>query len=420
VGSRERWRAFSEEARALTTYDSPINMMVGILYQNTHLFADQDVYSGNMMNSAAPLKYQYVAFAKTSTTSGETVSPYAQVTWKIIPQVELAGGVRYTHETKDSFFVHPYVRPGQNYLTTPINTDQTFTNWTPEITISYKPSRNINIYAGYKTGYKSGGFSNESSYTTSSIPSDLAFGPEKARGFEGGVKTTLLNNQLRFDVALFRYKYTDLQVDFFEAQSFRYVTTNAGSARTSGVEVSSEFAPRSIPGLAVRGSLNYVKAHYIRFLAPCYTGETPAMGCNTASPFGGLFGQDLSGSPTANAPKWTASLGGIYETEVARGLKIGFSTDSRYSSSYIGSPFGNPLTRQPRYINVDASIYLRSDRGWELSVIGRNLSNQFVISGALDSPSTGSGTGTAAGRLADQRGYTNTPRTVQLQLTMRY
>ncbi len=422
VGSREKWRAFSEEARAQTSYDGPVNAMLGVLYQKTKLFADQDVYSGNARVSTAPPQFQYVAFAKISTTDGETISPFGQVTFKPIETVELAGGVRYTHETKDSFFVHPFVRPGQIYRQNqPITIKQTFDNWSPEATISWKPTANVNIYGGYKTGYKSGGFSNESSYTNFSVPSDLDFEEEKAKGFEGGIKTTLFDRQLRFDVALFSYKYTNLQVDFFEAQTFRFITTNAGSARTKGIEFNAEYAPRAVPGLSLRGALNYNKARYLSFIAPCVTGQTPAQGCVAQpNPYGGTLAQDLSGRPTANAPKWTGALGASYEGDVGGGLKFGISSDARYSSSYNGSAFGNPIATQPKYVNLDASIYLRGEAGWQVQLIGRNLTNRFVISGALDAPSTGSGTGTVAGRLADQRGYANDPRTVQLQLTVRY
>ena len=423
VGSRELWKAFSEEVRAQTTFDSPINLMFGVLYQKTRLDADQYVYSGNARVSTAPADMQYVAFGKDSWTKGETVSPFGQVVWKVVPEIELTAGMRYTHETKDSFFVHPFIRPGQIYkVNDPIYTKQKFTNWSPEVTASYKPAPNVNIYAGFKTGYKSGGFSNESSYTLASIPADLDFEPEKAKGFEGGVKTTLLNNQLRFDVALYTYEYTNLQVDFFEAQTFRYITTNAGSARTKGVEISTEWAPHAVPGLTMRGALNYNKARYVDFIAPCVTGQTPAQGCNTTatSPYGGLYVQDLSGKPTANAPRWTAALGTSYEADLSPDLSLTLSADARYSSRYNASPFANPIATQPKYVNLDASVTLSSKAGWDLAVIGKNLTNQFVISGALDSPGTGSGTGTAAGRLGDQRGYANIPRTVQVQVTYHY
>lgn len=423
VGSHERWKAFSEEARITTNLDLPINAMVGVLYQKSKLLANQTVYSGNSRTSTASAENQYVAFSKISTTDGETLSPFIQVVWKIIPQIELAGGVRYTHETKDSFFVHPFVRPGQIYrIGQPITDSQVFNQWTPEVTLSYRPTNYLNIYGGFKTGYKSGGFSNESSYTNFSIPADLDFEPETAKGFEGGVKVTTLANQLRLGLAAFTYQYKNLQVDFFEAQTFRFITTNAGSARTKGVEFNFDFAPRAIAGLNLHGALNYDKAYYVNFIAPCVTGQTPAGGCLTTatSPYGGLFVQDLSGHPTANAPRWTGALGGSYEVPVGGDLTFAISGDARYSSSYNASPFNNPLAFQPKYVNLDASVVLRSQGRWEAALIARNLTNQFVVSGSLDAPSTGSGTGTAAGKLGDQRGYANTPRTVQLQFTLHY
>lgn len=422
VGSFEKWKAFSGEFRAQTQYDGPLNAMVGVLYQDSSLLADQNVLFGNVLKSNEDPINRYMAFSKFSTTDGETISPFAQAVWNPIREIELAGGVRYTHETKDSYFIHPYIRPGIAYQElVPINTKQTFTDWTPEVTLAYKPTRELNVYFGYKAGYKSGGFSNESTLTNASLPADLDFEPEKAKGFEGGVKATVAENQLRLNLALYSYKYTDLQVDFFEAQTFRFVTGNAGSARTKGVEFSFEFAPRAVPELSLHGSANYNDARYLEFRAPCVTGQTPAQGCTlTSNAFDGTLGQDLAGVRMAMAPKWTGSLGFAYEAPLSSGLSLGLSSDARYSSGYNASPFNNPIATQDKYVNLDASLFLRSDAGWELGLIGKNLTNQFVVSGALDAPSTGSGTGTAAGKLADQRGYANTPRTVQLQVTYRY
>jgi len=422
VGSREKWRSVSEEARATTDFKIPLNGMVGVLYQRSWLTADQDVYSGNSGDSAAPAQYQYVAFAKHSTTRGETLSPFVQLTWKIVPQLELSAGARYTHETKDSYFIHPFVRPGQIYrLLTPITANQTFNQWTPEATLAWHPTSHINIYGGYKTGYKSGGFSNESAYTIYSAPKDLQFQPEKAKGFEGGVKVTTLDNQLRLGLAAFTYRYTNLQVDFFEAQTFRYITTNAGSARTKGIELNADLAPRAVPGLNLHGALNYVKAYYTNFIAPCNTGQSSTGGCLTtvASPYGGLFVQDLSGASTANAPRWTGLLGGSYDARLSDDLKLTVSADARYSARYNASPFANPLATQPKYVNLDAFVSIHTAQ-WEAALIGKNLTNVFVISGSFDGPSTGSGTGTPNGILADQRGFANNPRTVALQFTYHY
>ncbi|NJC32884.1 outer membrane receptor protein involved in Fe transport [Sphingomonas jejuensis] len=419
VTDDSRFRAVSFEGRAVTDLDGPINGLVGLLFQDTRRSVDQNVFAGNLEDTRKAPIDRYVSFGKVSATDGRTVSPYAQLTVTPIEQIELTGGVRYTHETKDSFFVHDTALLANYRVGQPVIADQTFTDWSPEATVTWKPTEDLTIYGAYRTAYKSGGFSNASAYLVTSRPQDLSFGPESASGFEAGFKATVLDNQLRFDVTAYTFLYEDLQIDFFNGQTFAFITTNAGSARTKGIEVQGEFAPRSIDGLTMRGSINYNRARYKDFIAPCYTGQSIAAGCNTTA-FGGL-GQDLSGVPTSVAPEWTGAFGVAYERPVAAGLVGAASVDTRYSSDYLGSPFGNPVTRQPDYWALDASLRVRSDDDrWQVALIGKNLTNEFWITGALDGSSTGFGTGTNNARPSDQRGFANVPRTVQLQLTMRY
>ena len=248
---------------------------------------------------------------------------------------------------------------------------------------------------------------------------DLTFNPEKARGFEAGIKTTLADNQLRLNLTAFTYAYNDLQVDFFNSPIFAFQTLTA-DARTKGVELEFEYAPRSIEGLNLHGSINYTKARYTDFpSAPCYAGQTPAQGCTL---IGGISArQNLDGAPLSVAPEWTGAFGVGYETAAGEGLKLGFNVDTLYSSSYLASGFGNPFSRQGKYATLDAGIrFGAEDDNWQIAVIGKNLTNRFFVSGVVDGPSTGGGTGTAAGVRADQFGFGNLPRTVQVSVIKRF
>ena len=182
-----------------------------------------------------------------------------------------------------------------------------------------------------------------------------------------------------------------------------------------------EYAPRMFDGFRLRGTANFNESLYGEgSLAPCYGGQKSTEGCvpNLLEP--GTAGQDLDGVPTSVAPRWTASLGTAYETPVSNDLIFGLSVDARYSSSYLSSSFGSPLSRQDEYINLDAGIRVHdADDRWELALIGKNLTNQFVVTGVTDASGTGAGTGTPLGRTADQVGFLALPRTVQLQFTWR-
>lgn len=435
---RSTWRAFSQELRALTTFDGPVNFLVGGLYQSTRRFLNQNSDLGLQDVSARP-GFRHVSIDKVSTTKGETIAAFGQVTWKVIPTIELAGGVRYTHETKDSFFTQPDVNPGLAGVFVPgtapggvLTADQVFNDWSPEATISWKPTPDMLVYGAFKTAYKSGGFSN-GSFNSALSPDnlgDITFGKEKARGFEVGIKSELLDRQLRLNLTAYSYKYKGLQVDFFNSPVFAFNTLSA-EARTKGIEAEFEFAPRSLTGLNVRGSINYNRARYTDFPnAPCYSGQTPAQGCNLILGTSGTYRpivagetgvrQNLAGQPLSMAPEWTGTFGASYETGLSSDLTFLVSGDARYSSSYLPSGFGQKFSRIDSYVTLDASVRLRSEQGWELALLGKNLTNQFYVTGVVDGPSTGSGTGTSAGVAADQIGFAAMPRTVQLQVSYRF
>ena len=423
------FRAFSEEIRALTSFDGPVNLMVGGLYQHTKRDFYQAVVFAGSEDTRAATENTYISYAKLSQTKGETLSAYGQAIWKIVPTLEATAGVRYIHETKDSFFTQPYVnalltglfRPQSAAVNGTLLGNQTFNDWSPDITLSWKPSPGIMIYGGYKNAYKSGGFSNSAinSALATNPAQDLQFNPEKGRGFETGIKTTFADRQVRFNVSAYSFGYTNLQIDYFNAQIFAYVTYNAGRARSKGIETEFEFAPRAVEGLSLHGTLNYNKSKYTSFIAPCYSGQSIALGCTML--IGGVQFQDLGGVETANAPKWTATAGVSYDTPVGNGFKLGLNVDTRYSDSYLGSSFGDPRTRQKSYAVLDAGIRFGAENDrWQVALIGKNLTNHYYLIGGGTAPLTGSGTGTAGGVGGDILGYGSFPRTVRVQLSVKY
>ena len=259
------WEAFSEELRLTSDFDGPLNFMAGVLYQKTQRDFKQwvtiPVLGWLNLNPGAPdPSLVNVTYNKISDTDGETISPFVQLLWDVAPNIEISAGVRYTDETKDSVFDQPYVHPfaddiGILWSEGTISADQDFDEWSPEVTVSWQPTDEINLYAAYKTAYKSGGFSNGSILAQVSVTSDFTFEPETSDGFEIGLKSTLLDNQLRLNVTLYDYEFDDLQLDYFDSFNIAFVTLNAGTASSKGVEVSTEYAPNGVPGLTLMGSI---------------------------------------------------------------------------------------------------------------------------------------------------------------------
>ena len=75
-----------------------------------------------------------------------------------------------------------------------------------------------------------------------------------------------------------------------------------------------------------------------------------------------------------------------------------------------------PSVIQKSYTNIDAVLRLRSDSGWSVALIGKNLSDEYIKTFSQDGPSTGGGTGTADGHVGDRCAYIKPGRTLQLEL----
>lgn len=424
VGVAENWKfeAFSTEARVLTDFTGPVNAMVGVYIQDTKLDMRQFTGMSPIMDSSAPHSRQFVAWDKDSSTEGETYAAYTQLMWEISPTVELSTGVRYTYETKDSYFNQPFVHPLMQDVIRhdyPFTRKQRFKNWTPEATITWTPMDGLMVYAAYKEGYKSGGFSASAIFGLKSREDDLAFDSEEVKGFEVGVKGRILDNGLGYAATVYDYEYTDLQIDFFNAKTMAFITTNAGSATTKGVELEVDYIPALLPDMTIRGSVNYNKARYEDYLAPCYGGQTIAEGCNTERY--GVPHQKLDGFPTSVAPRWTASLGVNYDVPLTAGLRLNLDLDATYSDSYLASAFGDMRSLEPSYTYVNAAIQLIPDsEQWKISLVGKNLTDKFVSMGGQDTVGTGDGTGTTSGIRSDLYGLIGMPRTVQLSAEYRF
>ena len=408
---RTEYTQRSQEIRLASDFDSAFNFLVGGYFEDSLL----NTYIQSIANGGGPLFDQDI--------DGRTLSAFAQATWNITPQIELAGGARYTHEKRDYLVV-------RNGIEQPLSVDEvSFNNVSPEATITYRPTERFTVYGAYKTGFKSGGFATPFTGGAALVAPgpDNSYKPEKARGFEVGVKARLLDGALRVNGAAYSYNYTDLQVNSLDNSSGAPVirVTNAAAAKVKGIEADFLLRPRALSGFSLRGAINYNHANYTDFLATCYIGQTVAMGCNLNPGPTGLFrGQQLGGEPLVNAPRWNGSLGFNLDRDVTpSGLTLGLSGEAVYKSGYNPHPELAPGAQQRSawYLNGSVRLY-QEQNGWDLALIGRNLTNKYRVDIASNAGQTGIAARTGSvlgGGLADLNGNVNRGRELLLQLTLR-
>lgn len=395
----------SQELRLASDFGDGFDFMIGGLYQDSKLDYDPVLYlPTGLFNSPRYL------------IDGETLSAFGQASVSLIENLEFSGGVRYTHEVKD-------VR-----VSTPLTGDRTafvtpngikVNDWSPEATLSYRPSEDVNLYGAYKEGFKSGGF--VASITGGfARATDISYGPEHVRGFELGAKARLLDRQLRVNAALYRYSYDDLQVSAFDPVRLTVTTVNAASAVAKGIDIDFAYEPDGIEGLTVNGALAYNRARYGQYIATCYTGQTVAQGCNLLSNGTRFTSQDLTGRRATYSPDWAANLNFNYETAITDRQNLAIGAGLRHNSRYNADGSQAPEAVSRAVTFFDARVALKSsDSRWEVALVGRNLGDKLRPLQANDVSFTGTTAGLTAGRRADVTTFTNRPREILLQVTLR-
>jgi outer membrane receptor protein involved in Fe transport len=414
--SDEKNASYYQELRAVSTFDSMFNVAAGGHYE----YNDRTLYVGgaNGPNRLDPATGRYNLYDNEQHNKSHANSVFAQLIVKFAPDWELTGGGRSTRESKSLDSFNKYVNPNgvgiAGYLPQGkvIAGSRRENNFSPEATLTWHPTQQVMLYSAYKTGYLSGGFSNPGTLSSISTLQTLSFNAEKARGFEAGVKASLLDHTLSGSVTAFRYKYEGLPLTSLIAlsgTSVTFVTQNAASTITKGVEL--EGAYRPVAGLTLRGTASYNEAYFEDFAsAQCYTGQTVAQGC-AAAPGTTAKVQNLSGRPLYRAPKWLLTTGPVYEFAIPKGLRVTLNGDLRYTSGYYTGLNLNPLSYQSSFTTVNAGARLGADDDkWSVAVIGRNLSNRRYGTLGVDKPGGAGEVYTVAGE----------PRVVLLQVEGRF
>ena len=378
-------RQFTQELRLASDFSSPLNFTVGAFIERGK-FSDDVTIGGNTF-LGAPAVIQ----KGKKTVRIRTNSVFGQLLYKITPELELAAGARYSDERRTLFGTFVTPATGVVNVAVPAVPRIRARNVAPEVTLTYKPNSDLTIFAAAKQGYKSG------SFNVSTPPfngENNAFGDERVRGGEIGVKSRLLDRTLNLNLAGYYYNYSGLQIGANVPSTNGITVTrtvNAGSARVYGIEAEATYRPSSIAGLNLRAAANWNNSRYTKLdNVPCYGGQTIADGCNQLynpvanAGLGGFTSQNRSGLPLFRAPRWQGNVGFDYEHPVGHDMALIFANSNQLSSKYLTDI--SYIYYQRAFIKTDASLTLRGPNDdWQFAVIGKNLSDKVTSGNCANS-----------------------------------
>jgi outer membrane receptor protein involved in Fe transport len=256
----------------------------------------------------------------------------------------------------------------------------------PQVTLRYRPTDNISLYAKWARAFKGGG----ADISTASLPADQdAFPllPEKAENWEVGAKGTLLDGAANFNITAFQITIKDLQLatgvpEALDTQSS--VSTNAGKQRTRGIEFDSRWAATDRLTLGLAGAfmdgvmVSYPGAGCTDFEyenadnGPCISEAEFEADPENSYPEGTI---DRSGWESPRTPDYKIIADVDYWYPIANNLKWTFSTRASFIDGYIYNveDFDEVIKFGKRTIlNLNVGFADMDDR-WNVSFWGRNM-----------------------------------------------
>jgi iron complex outermembrane receptor protein len=375
IDYRDRYKQFIEELQFVSPGGQPFEYLAGFYYYRTdadttrlaHTGAQGNLLFGSPNNTVLP---------SAGTVLTENIAFYTNLTYDILPNLELGAGFRLSRETKKATFtIDGSHLPVLGIATGSFADKRKDEDFSPSVTLTYKFSPEISAYARYAEGYKSGGY-NLDFVSSASFPNGIEFDKETVKNYEIGLKGSVEGGRLTFALAGFIADYQDFQINQFRdlgGGRTAIVIGNAATVQTKGVEF--EMTARPVRGLTLAGGIGFLDATY----------DNLPLDPNT-----------IIKGKLPNAPDAQASGSIEYETGVGSDLMLRGNFTYTYRGNYfstvnngrqvtLGSPAGPvtiPFDRVRGFSYADARLALGAENGrWELALFGRNIFNNTYAEG---------------------------------------
>jgi len=354
---------FSQEIRLVSPDDQALRYVVGLYYLREDAKTERHVPMGEDIQSVfatIPTDGDIIVMGDIVTSS---YAAFSAIDFDIADWVTLNLGGRYTHENKNL----DYDLEGNGIFGIATLLDSKHArsedNFKPTIGFTFAASKNVNLYAKFATGFKSGGFNVD--FLNALAVDDFSFDTETVKSYEVGVKGTAADGRFHFDLAGFVANYDDFQnLQFVDlgggVTSIRL--RNAAKVKTQGVEAA--LTAYITDNLKVSANIGILDATFSSF------------------PDAAGLGVDYDGESLLNAPKFTGSIAVDYHMPV-NDLNGAFDAYFEFSHRDTSRSRLDPdptryLIDSRNLVNTRVS-YTPNEGSWTLSLWSNNLFNEDYL-----------------------------------------
>jgi iron complex outermembrane recepter protein len=285
----------------------------------------------------------------------QQVALFADLTYKILSQLEIRAGERY-YELRDSL---ENVQAGALAAPNQPLVHARASGSSPRVVLSYYPLEGVTLYTTAARGYRPGG-------PNVGLPAGIGcsltnaysplYAPDSVWNYEVGAKTELWQRRLSVDLAAYRIDWKNVQQAVTDPGCGALFVANVGAARSKGVEAEINFKPLTSLLLSVSGS--YTHAQYQSIAAPF-------QGASAVQP----------GDAVPDVPRQKLDVSGEYSKSIAAStgyLRLEWSHQGAVPTGFTYRDV------RPAYSALEAAVGVRTDR-CDVSLYGHNLTNSNGI-----------------------------------------
>lgn len=230
------------------------------------------------------------------------------------------------------------------------------------IALDWSPNDDTLLYASVSRGYKSG--------TTPINAANLArqnapVTQEKLTAYEVGVKATLADRTVQANLSAFYYDYADKQISTYFADPIYTALSrldNVPDSEAYGVE--GELTIRPVAGLTLAANALWLKTRINDYNGTNAAGQP----------------QNFDGAEFIYSPEFQGSVTLAYDTPVSNTVRLTGAVSARYQSKSNTIFEDLDLYKVDAYGTVNASIGLRDESGWSVSLWAKNLFDKYYWS----------------------------------------
>jgi iron complex outermembrane receptor protein len=356
-----RQNTFSQELRLQSSGKPILRYVLGLYYAHDDL-NNSSAY--DVLSILAPDPAQGIGrFAWPLQQKTDSYAAFGQIDYDLTDRLTATLGLRYSADHKDFHYVSEETRLPYTIFT--FDGSKTFDSVSGKVGLRYRITPDVNVYASYSRGTKSGGFF---SGQTGNVDDLGPYKDETVNAYEAGLKSELLGHTLRANLAGFYYDYQNLQVYTVVTDGFitRQLFTNASAARIYGAEAELEATPAK--GLTISMNAAWLNASYRNFVSAL---------------------TDYSGNTLPSAPRINVQAAVNYRQPVSFGALV-FDISSSYRSKVFFDTANTPrLSDQDRvYVDGRFGIQFLRDK-LEIGIWGKNIFGETNISDMTPIPTLG-------------------------------